>query len=39
MDQEHPEVEEEINKSGRISEELEKSLRGDVEAFKKTFAG
>jgi len=37
--QEHPEVEEEITKTGRISDELEKSIRGDVEAFKKTFAG
>ena len=39
MDQTHPEAEEEINKTGRISDELEKSLRAEVEEFKKTFAG
>ena len=39
MDQTHPEIEEEISKSGRISDELEKTLRAAVEEFKKTFAG
>jgi F-type H+-transporting ATPase subunit alpha len=39
MDQTHPEVEEEIATSGRISDELEKSLRAAVDEFKKTFAG
>ena len=39
MDQTHPEIEEDINKNGNISDEMEKSLRSAVEEFKKTFAG
>jgi F-type H+-transporting ATPase subunit alpha len=39
MDQTHPEIEEAISKDGRISDELEKTLRAAVEEFKKTFAG
>jgi F-type H+-transporting ATPase subunit alpha len=39
MDQTHPEVEEDITKNGRISDDMEKTLRAAVEEFKKTFAG
>jgi hypothetical protein len=39
MDQTHPDIEEIIATSGRISDETEASLRSSVEEFKKTFAG
>src|SRR5580700_603381 len=39
MEQTHPEIEEVISTSGRISDETEASLRSAVEEFKKTFAG
>src|SRR3984885_713224 len=39
MDQTHPDIEEVIATSGRISDETEASLRAAVEEFKKTFAG
>ena len=39
MDQTHPEVEADITKNGRISDETEQTLRAAVEEFKKTFAG
>src|ERR1700687_2663325 len=37
MDQSHPEIEEDVTKSGRISDEMEKSLRAAVEELQKTF--
>ena len=39
MEQNHPDVEEVISTSGRISDETEATLRSAVEEFKKTFAG
>jgi F-type H+-transporting ATPase subunit alpha len=39
MDQTHPEIEADVTKNGRISDETEQALRSAVEEFKKTFAG
>jgi len=39
MDQEHPEIEKSIADDGRISEDLEKSLRSAIEDFKRGYAG
>jgi F-type H+/Na+-transporting ATPase subunit alpha len=39
MDQTHPEIEADITKNTRISDETEPSLRAAVDEFKKTFAG
>ena len=39
MEQTHPEIEADVTKNGRISDETEQALRSAVEEFKKTFAG
>ena len=39
MDQTHPEIEADVTKNARISDEMEQTLRSAVEEFKKTFAG
>ena len=39
MDQDHPEIEKSIADDGRISDEVEKSLRSAIDEFKKGYAG
>jgi F-type H+/Na+-transporting ATPase subunit alpha len=39
LDQNHPELEKDIEENGRITDETEKTLRAAIEEFKKGFAG
>jgi F-type H+-transporting ATPase subunit alpha len=39
VDQNHPELEKDIEKDAKISDEMEKKLRAAIEEFKKGFAG